>query len=199
MVIEARSRIDTWQQQFLRRRARSVTVVGSDSRHTCGYTRSFMQIDKPMHIIGQSRIDTWQVPRAPPQASANRIIHRPIQIQGRSRIDTWHTSATQRPREKHILVHRPMQVEGRSRVDTWQTDAVYRKRRRSRSPVRAIASALVTHPSLSFRSTDPFTSTVEVASTRGNRTQAAFDAREVSLTSNEHPSTCNRKRASIHG
>ena len=169
MVIEARSRIDTWQQQFLRRRARSVAAVRSDSRHTCNYTLSSMQTDKPMHIIGQSRVDTWQIPRAPPQASANRIIHRPIQI------------------------------EGRSRVDTWQTDAMYRKRRRSPSPVRILASVLVTHFSFSFRSTDPSTFMVEVASTLGSRTETDSDARKVFLTSKEHRSTSNRKRGSIPG
>jgi len=49
-----------------------------------------------MHIIGQSRIDTWQKYQAPTQSNKSRIMHRPIQVQGKSRIDTWQTAPLQR-------------------------------------------------------------------------------------------------------
>ena len=47
------------------------------------------QIHKPIHIIGQSRIDTWQKYQTPIASNQSRIIHRPIQIEGKSRVDTW--------------------------------------------------------------------------------------------------------------
>ena len=49
-----------------------------------------------MHIIGQSRIDTWQTPSQLVRRSQNRLVHRPIQVQGKSRIDTWQTNQLRR-------------------------------------------------------------------------------------------------------
>jgi hypothetical protein len=47
-----------------------------------------------MHVIGQSRVDTWQTLERIPQTTKTRLIHRPIQVQAKSRIDTWRTSTS---------------------------------------------------------------------------------------------------------
>jgi hypothetical protein len=56
----------------------------------------FKILHKPIHIIGQSRIDTWQKYQTPIPSSKSRIIHHPIQIEGKSRIDTWQRTTSRR-------------------------------------------------------------------------------------------------------
>ena len=55
-----------------------------------------IQIHKPVHIIGQSRVDTWRTSEKPFSSSKQYVIHRPIQVDARSRVDTWQTLTSQR-------------------------------------------------------------------------------------------------------
>lgn len=57
---------------------------------------SSIQIDKPVHITGQSRVDTWQTSKTVPRSTRTQIINRPMQVEAKSRIDTWQTSIPNR-------------------------------------------------------------------------------------------------------
>lgn len=46
-------------------------------------------MNKPVHITGQSRVDTWRTAERMPQTNRSRVIHQPVQVQGKTRIDTW--------------------------------------------------------------------------------------------------------------
>ena len=49
-----------------------------------------------MHIIGQSRVDTWQKHPSAARPPKNVVMHHPIQVEGRSRVDTWQTTPLRR-------------------------------------------------------------------------------------------------------
>jgi hypothetical protein len=61
-----------------------------------------------MHIIGQSRIDTWQTAKQPLESNMARLIHRPVRIQGKTRIDTWQTTGLHRRAHSALEVHRTL-------------------------------------------------------------------------------------------
>jgi hypothetical protein len=55
-----------------------------------------IQIHKPVHIIGQSRVDNWQTSEKPLRSTIHQVIDRPVQVQGKSRIDTWQVTVSRR-------------------------------------------------------------------------------------------------------
>jgi hypothetical protein len=60
-----------------------------------------------MHIIGQTRLDTWQTARRATSSDRIRHIHQPIQVQGKARIDTWQTAGVRRRAHSATTVGHP--------------------------------------------------------------------------------------------
>ena len=132
-----KTRVDTWQKspskQPRRQSFSPVRILPCLFRfyHDCHN----YQVDKPVHIHGRSRLDTWNSSQIM-AVTRQQVSHQPVHILARSKLNTWQSKTTDAPRRtKSVPVFTPLSldVQPKARVDTW-----LRHRARSISTVRVV-------------------------------------------------------------
>ena len=109
-------------------------------RLSCTYlSRCDYQVDKPVHIHGRSRLDTWNSAQLmavirPP------VSHPPVHFLARSKLNTWQSksnNASRRTKSVPVFTPPSFAIQPQARVDTW-----LRRRTQSVSTVRLVDKPL---------------------------------------------------------